>query len=480
MSDNLISNGDFQANTLQPWVSQGVSIKERTPEGGTRSAWFHSNAANPFLLQTVEVKPQESLQLSLTIAKQHDAANTSISVSVVYYRADFTFISYGLTKLIVTKELPTTSADTDTWLTLTEQIGEVPADARKASILINRLPAKSAADVYVKQVYLSRSHQHAVPLDEVSVRYTGMPLVNQEAITYACVVNSFADTVSVVNVNHRSVDKVIEVGGDPTRLVVTPDLQRILVSNFSGNSICVLDAKSWRVIETIPVGYGPTDIVIHPTGQFAYVCNSFSHTISVINLETYTVMDTINLYGNALAISPDGCRLYVAQDMQLALAVVDLPTHKKKESVKLGKIPLGIALSPDGNTLYIANGEPADTITVLSIPDNYSERMIQVGPSPTGIAISPDGGKAFVAVPGSALVAVLDLQQGIVAAMIRLDLLPEKITVTEDGAYAFVSSLQTNQIAAIDVCANSLLFTFPIDHGPDGIVTIQRKLSDRD
>src|SRR5262249_52067283 len=65
-------------------------------------------------------------------------------------------------------------------------------------------------------------------------------------------------------------------------------------------------------------------------------------------------------YPNAIAVSPDSSRIYVAEAGINSVAVLDTtePTSPKL----LGRIPTGwypsaLALSPDGNTLYVINAK---------------------------------------------------------------------------------------------------------------------------
>jgi len=56
-----------------------------------------------------------------------------------------------------------------------------------------------------------------------------------------------------------------------------------------------------------------------------------------------------------LAVSPDGQRLYVALGINNAVSVVDLATRQSVALIPTGIAPYRIALSPDGKTLYCAN-----------------------------------------------------------------------------------------------------------------------------
>src|ERR1019366_6417324 len=89
-------------------------------------------------------------------------------------------------------------------------------------------------------------------------------------------------------------------------------------------------------ITQVPVGLHPNAIIKSPDDGFVYVANGNSDYVSVINTLTFQVSDSIpvglsqvnNPYigssPNALAINNEGTRLYVANGMDNALAVISL------------------------------------------------------------------------------------------------------------------------------------------------------------
>jgi len=133
----------------------------------------------------------------------------------------------------------------------------------------------------------------------------------------------------------------------------------------------------WKTLKSIEVGLHPSGLIADATGQFLYVANANSDTVSVIATETDEVVETINCrpegrlpFGsgcNALALSPDGATLYVANGTNNGLAVVRLGTRASRsraattpESRLTGLIPTAwypgaVLASADGETLFVAN-----------------------------------------------------------------------------------------------------------------------------
>jgi len=147
----------------------------------------------------------------------------------------------------------------------------------------------------------------------------------------------------------------------------------------SNGTVSVINPQTGSPIKEIAVGLHPNDIVASADGRFVYVANGNSDNVSVIDTHTDLVTESIDVRlmqgerdfvgdsPNGLALSPNGKTLYVANGMDNALAVIDLGKYasakgRQEKSSISGFIPTGvypgnIALSADGKKLYVANIE---------------------------------------------------------------------------------------------------------------------------
>ncbi len=139
----------------------------------------------------------------------------------------------------------------------------------------------------------------------------------------------------------------------------------------NNGSVSVFSVTDGKLLATIPVGLHPNDIVGNPTNDMICVSNGNSDVISVIDPQSLQVKEIISVKihkgkrgfigdsPNALAFNEDGSRLYVANGMDNALAVVSFsPEHR--QSTVIGSIPTeaypgGIILK--NNTLFVTNLE---------------------------------------------------------------------------------------------------------------------------
>ncbi|WDF56020.1 bifunctional YncE family protein/alkaline phosphatase family protein [Mucilaginibacter sp. KACC 22063] len=136
-------------------------------------------------------------------------------------------------------------------------------------------------------------------------------------------------------------------------------------------SVAVFNLADGKQIKSIPVGLHPNDIIASHSGNNLYVANSNSDAVSVINVASLKKTEDISVKinagkqgfigdsPNALAISPNDETLYVANGMDNAVAVINLGKQGVKSNVS-GYIPTeaypgGLAI--DEGHLFVANLE---------------------------------------------------------------------------------------------------------------------------
>ncbi|WP_240735051.1 bifunctional YncE family protein/alkaline phosphatase family protein [Hymenobacter sp. UV11] len=102
-------------------------------------------------------------------------------------------------------------------------------------------------------------------------------------------------------------------------------------------TVSVFEQTDGKFIQELPVGLHPNAVLASPDEQRVYVANGNSDAVSVLETSTLRLRETIAVqllpsstpgYGgdspNALALSPDGATLYVANGLDNAVAVVAL------------------------------------------------------------------------------------------------------------------------------------------------------------
>jgi YVTN family beta-propeller protein len=167
-----------------------------------------------------------------------------------------------------------------------------------------------------------------------------------------------------------------------------------------------------------------------------------------------------------------GYRAYVALAGGYGVATVDVATRTfvgKGISTDAGQ---GVAVTPDGKKLYIANTGQYEVL--VADPVNGTVRAVHVGPYPRDVAVSPDGGKVYATVTGgdtgaggSAVVAVIDTATDQVVREIQVGTAPRQVVFGRDGARAYVT--HDGGVSVIDVARDRVVRSIRDSGGPQGI-----------
>ncbi|WP_054865067.1 YncE family protein [Methanosarcina barkeri] len=178
-------------------------------------------------------------------------------------------------------------------------------------------------------------------------------------------------------------------------IAVTPDGKRVYVL-AEGGPTSVIDTATNTIIATVNVGSYPGGIVITPDGKKAYVANGYNN-VSVIDTATNIVVATVSdRIGSVsgIAVAPNGSKVYVANygyganniyDGGGNISVIDTLTNKVTVMVPLGKYTYGVAITPDGTKLYVANDY--SNVSVIDTSTNKVTSTVNIGTRHLGIAI---------------------------------------------------------------------------------------------
>src|SRR5262249_45743899 len=141
----------------------------------------------------------------------------------------------------------------------------------------------------------------------------------------------------------------VPTGAFPYTTAIANDGLKVYVSNWGGRLPAPNDATD-----------GSNPVAVDPETGIAN-----NGTISVFDTASQKVVKAIEvgLHPSAMALSPDGKRLYVANSNSDSISVIDTTKDtveseidvRLEKSDPLGSIPNAIAVSGNGDTLYVAN-----------------------------------------------------------------------------------------------------------------------------
>src|SRR5215204_1280924 len=96
-----------------------------------------------------------------------------------------------------------------------------------------------------------------------------------------------------------------------------------------------------------------------------------------------------------VAVNPDTNRVYVANGLGDSVSVIDGATERVVATIGVGDQPAGVAVNAATQRIYVANLS-SDSISVIDGETNTVTATIAVGDQPLGVAVNRDTNRIYV------------------------------------------------------------------------------------
>lgn len=178
----------------------------------------------------------------------------------------------------------------------------------------------------------------------------------------------------------------IPVAPFPFSIALRPDGNQLVAPSLGFPfALNILDrpAQTDRKVRQIPQGYLSkpdaevyTGVCYSPDGKLLYVATGNSGAVDIYSTENWRKIARIDLNGTlnghtykesfsaAMVMSADGRRLFVLDQANWRVAILNLKTRTSVATLATGVDPIALALSSDGKHLYIANSGLFDYQTI--------------------------------------------------------------------------------------------------------------------
>jgi DNA-binding beta-propeller fold protein YncE len=291
----------------------------------------------------------------------------------------------------------------------------------------------------------------------------------------------------------------VDVGNFPLTMVLSPDGRHaaLLLSGWATQGLQLVDRATGRVTQTLEqpaaflgLAWSPDGRTIYASGGNQDVVYRYAwdgaraalrdslmlaeaDTASAPNPlapgETRRYRQVGKRYPAGLALSPDGRTLYVAENLGDSLAVVDLASGRVRQRFPMERYPYGVVAASDGSVYASAWG--GHTVSVFEPAGGGMLRAagaIQVGRHPSALLLSRDGSRLFAASSTTDRVAVVDTKARRVVAQLSdppptgpdEGAGPNALALSADGSRLYVAEEDANAVAV-----------FPLSAATSGVAT---------
>ncbi|WP_433375734.1 beta-propeller fold lactonase family protein [Actinoplanes sp. CA-142083] len=170
-----------------------------------------------------------------------------------------------------------------------------------------------------------------------------------------------------------------------------------------------------------------------------------------------------------IAVSPDSKTVYVANQGEKALSVVDAAS-RKATSMKLRNTPRFVAVSRDGRLVFASMYENDLSGSGVAVLDAAGEihHYLDTGKQPYALAVGPTG-KLWVPIHSSGRVEIYSSTGGVEEKRINLPRNPHAVGFSSDQQRAFTANHESNAVAVVDTKSDKFLKAIPVSKAPHSL-----------
>ncbi|HLZ26699.1 MAG TPA: bifunctional YncE family protein/alkaline phosphatase family protein [Chloroflexota bacterium] len=230
----------------------------------------------------------------------------------------------------------------------------------------------------------------------------------------------------------------VALGDRPLSLALSPDGRTLLVGNDgqSTQSLMVVDRQSGTVVQTIPYAAPEAlflGVAFSPDGKHAFASAGGNNKIRTYDVGDQQLVETeslplpttnadgkkINPYPAGLAVAADGSTLFIANNLDDSVSLVDVAGRTVRTMLPVGHNPYAVVLSEDGREVYVSNwGE--QSVAVVDGAGSQVLQRIAVGTHPSAMVLSAARHELYVANTDSDTISVIDTTSHAVVRTISL------------------------------------------------------------
>jgi DNA-binding beta-propeller fold protein YncE len=268
----------------------------------------------------------------------------------------------------------------------------------------------------------------------------------------------------------------IAVPSFPAGMAISADGATLYVIEQETGKLAVVNTATHLVTTELVAGASseiPFDVALSPTRNEAYVTMTANKSLVVVDLAAGMAAARISVGKNpeGLVVTADGKYALVGASDDDSLAVIDLTARTLAKTVPLGlepqlkgASPSALALSPDGSKLYAALAAE-NSLVEISTADWMPIGRLPTGWYPQAVAVASDG-SVYVAnakgVPAGAASAQIDKQALIQGTMTVLTPAPADAAFQAGTATVMANNARPTPLAAQPTCEPGKASRFPL------------------
>jgi len=218
--------------------------------------------------------------------------------------------------------------------------------------------------------------------------------------------------------------------------------------------------------------------VLHPSGNPLYVANEDDNMVTVLDVKEGIAVTEIpvGVEPEGMGISPDGTVLVNTSETTNMAHFIDTATHEITDNVLVDARPRFAEFNADGSQVWVSS-EIGGTVSVI---DTATRQVVHTigfeiagvqseAIQPVGVRLTKDGAWAFVALGPSNRVAVVDQKTYEVEDYLLVGQRVWQLAFNPDETRLYTTNGVSNDISVIDVEKLEVIKSIPVGDQPWGV-----------
>ena len=267
----------------------------------------------------------------------------------------------------------------------------------------------------------------------------------------------------------------LDANGNPILLKHQADDEDRQPADKSADGIGLVDAGQGKFLRKIPAGSDPEQFCLSPDGAKIYIANEDVGAATVLDALTGKVVTfvPVSREPEGVGVSPDGRFFYVTCETAGDVFAIDAKTDKVIGHLQVHPRPRSVAFLPDGSRAFI----PSESVGELNVIDTAHQTLLKVitlpkGSRPMTVKVSPDGKKIYASTGRGGTVCVLDAHTYEVLNTIPVGKRPWGIAISPDGKYLFTANGPSDDVSVVDLATEKEIARIKSPGSPWGVVAV--------
>ena len=307
--------------------------------------------------------------------------------------------------------------------------------------------------------------------------------------------NEDGHSVTVLDADTATTIATIAVGKRPRGMKLSLDGSRLFVAvsglpkcppsvpdeecaklerDLKADGIAIVDTATLKVVQVLHAGSDPEQFALSPDGRKLFVANEDAATMSVVDVASGDVVGRVPVgrEPEGVGITPDGRWVLVTNESDNSVSVIDTGTLKIVKSVQVGKRPRDVAFTPDGRAAYVS-GEFDASVYRMAVPQGAPvERVLQLRKEarPMAIVLDSRRGRLYVSTGRGGTVAVIDSASHKLLAEVQVGTRPWGIALSQDGRWLYTANGPSDDVSVIDTSTLRAVRHIRVGRSPWGVL----------